>query len=80
MKLSEKITALIGDPKSREAKAIRTLIALRLNFTEAWVGLRIKQNKENGPLTTMAAVEVIRKETGWDDEDILDRTPDKVRA
>lgn len=73
MKLTETLTAFLGNVKLKEAKAIRTRIALALNFTETWIGLCIKQNKENGPLTTAAALEVIRKETGLNDEEILER-------
>ena len=73
MKLTESLTSFLGNVKSKEARAIRTRIALALNFTETWIGLCIKQNKSNGPLTTAAALEVIRRETGLGDEEILVR-------
>lgn len=72
MKLTETIIAIIGDKKSHKAKAIRTSIALALNFTETWVGLCIKNNKDNGPLTTIKAIQVIKKETGLNQSDILE--------
>jgi hypothetical protein len=55
-------------------KRTKTLLALALNSTERWVTICISKNKPNGPLTTAAALEVIRKETGMVDSQILDRT------
>ncbi len=53
----------------------RLSIAAALKCTEVWVGRIIRKNKENGPLTTAAALEVIRKETGLMDKEILEKEP-----
>jgi hypothetical protein len=71
MKLSTTAIARIGDTETREAKAIRTKIALALNCTERWVLKCIQENKDNGPLTKMAAIEVIRQDTDLSDSEIL---------
>lgn len=52
---------------------MRLLIALSLNSTEAYVVRLIKENKNNGALTKAAAIDVIRRETGMNDEQILDK-------
>lgn len=74
MKLTENVIALIGDTKVREAKAIRTKLALALNFTERWVFKCIHDNKDNGPLTTVKSVRIIQEETGLDQSQILEET------
>ncbi len=47
-------------------------LALALGFTELWIGKLIAANKENGPLTTAKSLQVIRKETGLGDSEILE--------
>lgn len=42
-----------------------------LDFSELWVKRLILQNRVNGPLTTFAALSVIRRETGLPDDKIL---------
>jgi len=79
MKLKETVQAIIGNQNDYKAKVIRTRIALALNFTEFWVGRCIKANKDNGPLTTMAAIEIIREETGLEDSEILEEA-DQIAA
>ena len=59
---------------SKEQKALRTVLALKLDFTERWILKCAHENKENGPLTTMAAMRVIRQETGLRDEQILEES------
>lgn len=47
------------------------MLALALNFSEEWIKRLAKKNKDNGPLTTAKALEVIRFETGLKDHEIL---------
>jgi hypothetical protein len=72
MKLSTRALEIIGDTDSREAKATRTKIALALNCTERWVLKCIQENKDNGPLTKIAAFEVIRQDTKLSDSQLLE--------
>lgn len=58
----------------------RLKLALALGFSETWVRGLINKNKDNGPLTTAMALEVIRQETGLTDEQILEREPVETRA
>lgn len=54
-------------------------IALALDFTELWVNKLISANKDNGPLTTAKALQVIREKTGLPDSEILEEdTIDQV--
>jgi hypothetical protein len=79
MKLTKTVIKIIGDRKSREAKGIRTTLALALGFTEQWIGLSIKQNKDNGPLTTVKALQIIEKSTKLSQSEILEETiADKI--
>lgn len=65
MKLTERaINAINQETKLR--------LAIALKFTEYWMGKIIDNNKDNGPLTTAAALKVIRDETGLDDSEILE--------
>lgn len=67
MKLNNKaIETLIAD------RAIRQKLGLELDFTEVWIDKLIEKNKENGPLTTVKALQVIEKETGLSQEQILE--------
>lgn len=50
----------------------RLSIALALGFSEQWVVRLIDMNKENGPLTTVKALQVIREQTGFKDSEILE--------
>lgn len=52
----------------------RLKLAMKLGFTEQWVIRIIDANKANGPLTTAAALKVIREETGLKDSEILEET------
>lgn len=65
MKLTKKAIRKINNPQ-----AIGQLM-IGLEFTELWIKRLIEQNKSNGPLTTYKALEIIRKETGLSNEDIL---------
>lgn len=67
MKLSNAaITAI-----SEERKALLA-IALALDFSEQWVRRLLENNKDNGPLTTAKALQIIRQETGLSDAEILE--------
>lgn len=65
MKIRKRIINKIG-------QSTRLKLALALNCSEQWIARVIDANKINGPLTTAAALKVIREETGLTDEDILD--------
>lgn len=67
MKLTKKAIRKISNPS-----AIGQLM-IGLEFTELWIKRLIDQNKNNGPLTTFKALEIIRRETGLSNEDILAR-------
>lgn len=53
------------------AKEVRLALAIALGFTEQWIIKSIDANKENGPLTTAKALQVIKEETGMSDSEIL---------
>lgn len=57
---------------------IRVALAMAMNFTEQWIIKSIEANKENGPLTTAKALQVIQQETGLSQEDILEETEVKA--
>lgn len=65
MILTETAVAKINKPKCRIA------LAGKLDFTEGWIISLIKENKDNGPLTTYAAIEVITEFTGLKLKEIL---------
>lgn len=52
-------------------KRTRAKLAFRLNVTDQSIVNYIEANKENGPLTTMAAVQIIQEDTGLDQSEIL---------
>jgi hypothetical protein len=54
---------------------VRLKLASALQFSETWIRELIRQNKENGPLTTFKALEVIREETGLSDDQLLVDNP-----
>jgi hypothetical protein len=80
MKLTDTAAQIIGNPKERDAKAIRTTLALALNFTERWVLKCIQENKDNGPLTTVKALQIIKRLTGLSQSEILEESQESARA
>lgn len=64
MKLSKKALAAIT-PKTR------LKLALGLDCTEQWMIQLLDKNKDNGPLTTATALQILRQETGLSDEQLL---------
>jgi hypothetical protein len=81
MKLSKTVLEIIGNTKTREAKAIRTTLALALNFTERWVLKSIHDNKENGPLTLTKSIQILTKCTGLSQSEIIEESdPIEVQA
>ena len=80
MKLTGSIVEIIGATDNRRAKAIRTKLALALNFTERWVLKCIQENKDNGPLTTMKAMQVLREESEMSDSEILEEEETEAAA
>ena len=58
------------------SKSGRRALMNVLKFTELWMNQVLKANKVNGPLTTMAAIQAIQKETGMSQEEILDMEAD----
>lgn len=71
MKVSNAVKELIGDKKSREAKDFRLNLSIALHFTEYWTGKVIEANKDNGPLTTEKALQMIEQFTGFSRSEIL---------
>lgn len=65
MRLTKKALTAINQ------KDIRLKLALALKCTEQWIIKIIVANKDNGPLTTASALEVIRQETKMKDDQIL---------
>jgi hypothetical protein len=72
MKLTKKALRKISNPSS-----IGKLM-IGLEFTELWIKRLIDANKNNGPLTTYKALEIIRQETDLTNDEILERP--KVKA
>lgn len=66
MKLSKKAI------KAIDKAEIRLKLALGLSFSETWIRSLIADNRNNGPLTTYKALEVIREETKLEDSEILE--------
>lgn len=58
--------------------SIRIKLADTLKCTEQWIIRLIDANKNNGPLTTYSALQVIKSETNLSDDQILE--PAKVKA
>jgi hypothetical protein len=61
-------------------KAARARLALALNKTEFSVIRWLDDNKANNPLTTVAALKVIKKETGLRESEILEELTTKSLA
>lgn len=72
MKLSKKAIKAIDKAETR------LKLALGLSFSETWIRSLIADNRNNGPLTTFKALEVIRQETKLEDSEILEA--EKVSA
>jgi len=67
MKLRQKIlTNLAAD------RPFRLKVAVALDFSEQWIDRLIDANKDNGPLTTAKALQIIREELGLTDFEILE--------
>jgi hypothetical protein len=58
--------------KKLNNKASRLRLALAMGFSEQWIIKLIDQNKDNGPLTTIKAMQVIEQETKLAQADILE--------
>lgn len=74
MRLSEKTISAINN------KTFHSKLALALDFTDTWVRVLIAKNKENGPLTTIKAIQLIQEETGLSHEEILEVEPEPEKA
>lgn len=51
---------------------VKLKLALALCFSEKWVNILLSENKENGPLTTYKALQVIHETTGRPLHEILE--------
>jgi hypothetical protein len=71
MKIRKRILSQLKD------KRIRRRLAESLDVTDQSIMNYIGANKDNGPLTTAAALLVIREETELSDEEILE--PERAR-
>jgi hypothetical protein len=69
MKLSQRALDIMG---SKDKQPSRLKLALALGCSERWIEKLLDSNKSNGPLTTVAAVQVIREETDLNDSDIVE--------
>lgn len=58
--------------KLLDNRAVRLDIAMALGFGEVWTDRLIAANKNNGPLTTIKALQVIREELNLTDSEILE--------
>lgn len=72
MKLSNKAIEKLTDRK------LLLSLAFALDFSEQWMRKVIEANKENGPLTTAKAVQVINIEGGLELSEILEETSVKA--
>ena len=52
-------------------RSVRLDLALALDFGELWINRLIDANKDNGPLTTVKAVDTLKKVTGLSLKEIL---------
>ncbi len=66
MKLTKQALDKISNPR------VIAELQKGLGFSELWIKRLILYNRVNGPLTTFAALEVIRRETGLEDHKILE--------
>lgn len=73
MKLTQKAISMLN----REA---RLSLALELDFSELWINKLVEANKENGPLTTVAAVNKLKEITGLSDSEILEPVEAESKA
>lgn len=55
-------------------------LALDLDFTEIWIIKLLEANKDNGPLTTAKALQVIREELNLSDAEVLEESEVKESA
>lgn len=65
MKLSTTALQIISQP------TVRLRLAMALGFREHYITTLTKKNKENGPLTTVAAIRVIQEASGFTESEIL---------
>jgi hypothetical protein len=75
MKLTQKAI-----DKLKSDREYRLKLAYVLQFTEVWIDRMIAKNKENGTLTTVKALSVIKDITGMAFEEILEEVPANVIA
>jgi hypothetical protein len=66
MKLTTKAIELINN------RPVILGLAEALDFSELWINKLIEANKDNGPLTTAKALQVIREKTQLPDSEILE--------
>lgn len=53
-------------------------LGLELDYGEQWIVESIKRNVNNGPFTTWAALELIKKDLGLSLEEVLIPSPEAV--
>lgn len=74
MKLSNKALEALQN------RRVMLEIAMSLSFSEQWMRKVIEANKDNGPLTTAKSIQIITKETGLSQDEILQETEDKEKV
>lgn len=58
----------------------RLSLALALGFSEQWINALVESNKDNGPLTTAKALQVIREELNLTDAEVLEESEVKEKT
>lgn len=74
MRLSTEAITAINKPE------VRIRLALELKCGDASISRYIKKNEDNGPLTTVGALKVIRQETGLSDLKILEEVKEPTKV
>lgn len=59
-------------------RPLKLELALALGFSEVWIDKLVKNNKDNGPLTTAKSLQIIQEVTGLNQLDILEETEKQV--
>lgn len=78
MKLKKNVVRFIGDKKSKKSQATRFTIALYLSFTDQWVGMLAKANKDNGPLIHPKVLQIISDGMAIPVDDLCEETETKI--
>lgn len=67
-----KLTKAAIDAILEHTPAIKQELAMTLTCSEGTINRHLRENQDNGDLTKVAALQVIRQRTGLSDEQILE--------